>query len=273
MNTPNGVALDSNGDLFVADTGNNRVQEYLFNPATGTYASAATTVAGVGGAGSGATQLNAAEQVVLDAKGDLFVLDTGNSRVQEYLFNSATGTYASAATTAAAALPASVSIPQGIALDANGDLFVSGEYLGDGAVLEYAYNPTTGTFASAGVSVVPGAMVGPTGIAFDSHGNLFASETAHTSDPGQTVWNTVVEFSYTASTGTFAPVDTVMGQVGRVNDGITALAVDAQGNLFVSDTVNGTGVNEFHVNASTGAYSSRRLHRCGIQWIGRGQRR
>jgi len=105
--SPGGLVLDGNGDLFAVDQSKNRVQEYLFNTITSSYAKAGTTVAGGGGTGSGATQLNLAgavyesSQVALDAKGDLFIADTGNNRVQEYAFNSTTGTYAAAGTTVA----------------------------------------------------------------------------------------------------------------------------------------------------------------------------
>ena len=99
-------------------------------------------------------------------------------------------------------------------------------------------------------------MVGPMGIAVDSHGNLFVSQTAQTSNPSQTVWNMVMEFSYTASTDTFAPGGTVLGQVGRQNEGISAMAVDGHGDLFVADAYSpSSGVYEFPFKATTGTYS------------------
>ncbi len=258
LSSPSAVALDANGDLFVADSGNDRVVKYVLNAASGTYASTGVIVAGAGGAGTGSNQLNNPSGVALDARGDLFVADSLNGRVVEYAYNSSTGAY-SPASTVVATLP---NLSNSVAFDANGDLFVSYGYLGYDDVLEYPYNPTTGTFATSGVEVAPADMVGPTGMAFDSHGNLFVVQTAQTSDPNQTVWDMVLEFTYTSSTGTYAPQGTVLGQQGRVNAGISALAVDGQGDLFVSDSIDNTGVaindlgvNEFHVNPTTGAYS------------------
>jgi len=43
---PHGVALDANGDLFVVDTGNDRVMEYPYSSVTGTYATSGTDIAG-----------------------------------------------------------------------------------------------------------------------------------------------------------------------------------------------------------------------------------
>ena len=245
------MTLDAKGDLFVADSGNNRVVEYALNATSGSYASTGTTVAGSGGAGSGLNQLASPSGLALDAKADLFIADGTNGRVVEYPYSSSTATYASAGTVVAG-LP---NLAQSVAFDASGDLFASYGYLGYNEVSEYAYNSATGTFATSGVEVDPTAMIGPTGITFDSRGNLFVSETSQTSNPNQTVWDTVLELSYTVSTGTWAPQGTVLGQQGRVNTGISAMAVDGRGDLFVSDTVNNTGVNEFHVNPTTGGYS------------------
>ena len=57
-----------------------------------------TVVAGTGKAGTGLNQLSDPQGITLDAKGDLFVADNGNNRVEEFAYNSSTGTYASSAT-------------------------------------------------------------------------------------------------------------------------------------------------------------------------------
>ena len=132
---------------------------------------------------------------------------------------------------------------------------MSHQYLGYGEVLKYAYDAMTGTFATKGVPIDPVAIVGPIGIAFDSHGDLFVSETQQTSNPDYTAWDMVLEFNYTAATGTFAPAGTVLGQVGRRNYGIEAVALDAAGDLFVADVVNSSGIEEFAFDAATGTYS------------------
>ena len=90
LDDPTGVAVDSAGDLFIADSGNNRIREV--NHATGVI----TTVAGNGTAGySGdngpatAAELTSPNGVAVDSAGDLFIADTGNDRIREV--NHATG--------------------------------------------------------------------------------------------------------------------------------------------------------------------------------------
>ncbi len=254
LNDPGGVALDAKGDLFVADSANNRVEEFAYNSATASYAATATEVAGTGGSGTKSNQLELPGSVALSSAGDLFVADYANARVMEYTYSSSTGTY-SASGTQIATFPD----PTGwLAFDASGDLFVSYGYLGYGEVDEFAYSSATGTYAASGTEVDPSAILGPEGLALNPSGDLFVAETSETSDPSQTVWDTVLEL-VPGPSGTFTALGTIMGQVGRTNGGISAVALDSHGNLFVSDGVsNGggpAGVLEFPFSSSNGTYS------------------
>ena len=247
LSNPHGIALDAHGDLFVADSGNNRVEEFAYNSASGSYATTATTVAGAGGSGSGANQLNEPSAVALDAKGDLFVADMVNGRVMEYAYNSGTGSYAASGTQIGGTLPNLA----GLTFDSSGDLFVSYGYLGYGGVLEFPYNSSTGSFASTGTAVASADQVGPSGLAFNPSGDLFVGEQAQTSNPSSTVWDLVLEFTYSASSGTWSPVGTIMSQSGRMNIGVSSVAVDSHGNLFASDGP----VYEFPYNSAAGTWS------------------
>jgi len=282
LSDPTGVAIDSEGDLFVADTNNNRIEEFPYG-STGTYASNGTEVAGTGVAGSGANQLFAPEDVLLDGNGDLFIADTGNDRVMEYAYNSSTGTYASSGAEIAGSLPYNFNW---ITFDASGDLFVSypssaptviSSYLSGGkssfstagfsatgGVLEFPYNSATGTYASSGTSIGSAAtLVNPGGLAFNSSGALLlaegVAEGANVTTAAQSTWDLVLEFIYNSSTGTFSPQGTILAQNGTSGTGISAVAIDSNGDLFVSDTLSetgaSTGVLEFPYNSSTKKYS------------------
>ena len=255
LSDPQGITVDAKGDLFVADNGNNRVEEFAYNSSTGTYASSATDVAGTGVFGTANNELEYPTSVALNAAGNLFVGDYANARVMEYTYSSSTGTFSSSGTEVVG-LPSQAGW---LAFDSSGDLFASYGYLGYGGVVEYAYNSVTGTYASTGTQIASGDMIGPEGVAFNASGDLFVAETAETSDPSQTVWDSVLEFTYNSSAATWNPLGTIMGQIGRTNGGISAVALDSNGNLFVSDGVsngnNPAGVFEFPFNSSSGARS------------------
>ena len=76
LNFPHGLAVAQDGTLFVADTGNHRVQQFAPGSLTG------VTVAGGRGQGSGADQLSCPQSIAVRPDGALFVADTDNSRVQ-----------------------------------------------------------------------------------------------------------------------------------------------------------------------------------------------
>ena len=81
-----GVAIDDGGNLWAADTGNNRVLRFLLDPDTGEMAKVADLVLGQPSfnsaeLGSEFNELHAPSAVTFDQSGTLYVADTGNDRV------------------------------------------------------------------------------------------------------------------------------------------------------------------------------------------------
>ena len=74
FDSPSGIAVDSNGNILVADTGNGRIEK--FSP-TGAFSS----TIGTKGAGNG--QLGAPNGIAVDRKGNVYIADAGNHRVQK----------------------------------------------------------------------------------------------------------------------------------------------------------------------------------------------
>jgi uncharacterized protein (TIGR03437 family) len=82
LNSPAGVAVDDNSDIFVSDTGNNLIRQVMPDGTIHTIAGEAT--AGFSGDGglALAAQVNAPAGIVMDGAGSLYFADTGNSRVR-----------------------------------------------------------------------------------------------------------------------------------------------------------------------------------------------
>ena len=215
LNQPNGVAVDSRGNVYIAETGNNRIRKV--DASTGII----TTVAGTGTAGfSGdnglgpATQLNYPMGLALDAGGNLYIADAQNYRVRR--LDAATGIVTTAVGSGTygdggdggPATRAQLAIPYGLAFDSAGNLYIA-DYAG--RVREV--RASTGNISTP----VPYGLGSPWGIAVDSTGNIFVADSAL---PG--IWK------HDVTTGTLTAF---------VSDGSfpTGLALDGSGNLYFAD--------------------------------------
>ena len=135
LSAPGGVALDSAGDRFIADTDNNVIEE--ISALTG----AITVVAGDGTAGYSGdggkaveAELSGPSVVVLDSSNDLYIADTGNNLIREVklgtgiistfagTYNDGTGGYSG---DGGLATDAELNGPSGIALDGSGNLYIA----------------------------------------------------------------------------------------------------------------------------------------------------
>ena len=133
LNSPEGVAVDAAGDLYIADTNNDAVREVV--AATGKIATIAGDGTGAPGfAGDGglaiSAKLNAPYGVALDAAGNLYIADSGNNRVRVVNTSGNIGTFAGNGTPAylgdgGAAISAELYSPLGVACDPAGNVYIA----------------------------------------------------------------------------------------------------------------------------------------------------
>src|SRR5581483_209652 len=101
LDQPAAVTVTSGGDLFIADSGNNRVQEVAGSTGSQwgismsandiyTIAGDASGTSGLSGNGGNATSalLENPSSIALDSGGNLYIADTNNNRIQEVAFAS-----------------------------------------------------------------------------------------------------------------------------------------------------------------------------------------
>ena len=192
LSRPTATVLDSSGDLFIADTGNNRVREVLASNGN------IVTVAGDGACGRSAglgdgglatrASLCAPAGVALDSHGDLFVSDTGHSEVREVLASGTIEAYAGTGSCGYSgdggpAIKAKVCGPTGLALDSGGDLFVADTL--NTVIREVAAGGTIKTFAGTGKfgfsgdggTATKARLSAPTGVAVDQTLDVFIADT------------------------------------------------------------------------------------------------
>src|SRR5580704_11841907 len=149
LNSPNDVIVDSQGNVYIADTHNNQIVEVT-----------AFGVASIIGFPGLSPALHDPNGLALDGLGNLYVADSNNSRIVEL-----SGGVASVIATGGL-----LSYPDGLVVDTAGDLFIA-----DGANNDIVEVPAGGAAAVLTVTGV-GAFAGPQGLAFDLSGNLYIAD-------------------------------------------------------------------------------------------------
>ena len=145
LKAPTGVAVDSQGNVYFADTGNNAVRKWSVSTKL------VTTLVSTG--------LNAPSGVTVDAQGDVYFTDSGNNAVKEWIAASQTVTTLSFA---------GLSYPFGIGLDAAGNLYVTD--MGHNALKKRTASGTVTTLIATGLS-------SPRGLGLDALGNVYFADT------------------------------------------------------------------------------------------------
>ena len=191
LNVPAGLAIDSNGNVYIADSRNHVVRKIL--AATGTI----TTIAGNHSAGDSgdsgpatAAELNGPVGLALDSLGDLYIVDRGNAVIRKV---DASGTITTFAGSNSVDLngngedsDSEFNEPFALAVDQNGNVYVADA--GDNVVDEI--NPTTGAittiagtgdlgFSGDAGSAIAAELSGPSGVAVDQSGNVYIADTGN----------------------------------------------------------------------------------------------
>ena len=238
---PGGVAVDAQGNLFIADTGNNRIQKV-------TTEGVMTTIAGNGTAGfsgdggpAAAASLNGPTGVAVDSSGNVYIADYKNGPVRKV---SADGRISTVATPTQSFLFQ----PAGVAVDSMGNLFIA-----DNNMSRVLKLPPSGTLTTvAGVGEVtptctPTQSCGdggpataailnrPEAVAVDASGHLFIADTRNQRirrvSPSGVISTVAGNGSYGFS-GDGGPATSASLEYPA------GVAVDASGNLFIADYSN-----------------------------------
>ena len=214
LKSPESVAIDSVGDVFYADAGNNAVLEFTSG------SSAAVSI----GAG-----LSKPAGVAVDGAGDVFIADTGNNRIVEVPIVSSVLSNAAQIALPTTLAGTALKAPAGVAVDSAGDLFIADT--GNNRIVGIPYNGTLNTSAAVAIG---SSLSGPLAVVANASGNLYVAD----SGAGQ-----IYEI--------FSPLAQSSQQLVAVGFGNpTGLAVDASGSLFVADYADGEIVRIPNVSGS-----------------------
>jgi streptogramin lyase len=249
LNNPLGITIDSTGNLYVTDTGNNRIRKITSTGVVTTLSGGRSGTTGIFADGIGTNSgFNNPYGIAIDSIGNLYIGDYANNRIRKIVNStlyandtlytvttfagSGTGTFLDATGT-----NAGFKAPRGVAVDLTGNMYIADtqnhcirKITSTGVVTTFAGSGTAtfldGTGTSAGFNA-------PANVAIDTLGNVYVADQTNNRIRKITSAGVVTTF---AGSGTATYLDATGTSAGF--SAPTGVAVDSIGNLYVADYIN-----------------------------------
>jgi sugar lactone lactonase YvrE len=241
FNSPTGVARDSAGNTYVADTVNSTIRKITPAGVVTTFAGLAGSTGSANGTGS-AARFNAPGAVAIDSVGNIFVADTNNSTIRKITPAGVVSTFAGLAGSTGGAngtgSAARFYFPGGLAIDTANNIYVADT--GNSTIRKITPARVVSTFAGLAGSIGTADGIGsaarfnfPGGVAVDrAHtGNIYVGDTSNF---------TIRQITPARVVTTLAGSPLMRGGANGTGSAArfffpTGMAVDSAGNIYVAD--------------------------------------
>jgi sugar lactone lactonase YvrE len=243
FNEPNGIAVDSAGNLFVTDRAEHTIRKITQAGVVTTFAGLASTPGSVDATGS-AARFRSPYGIAVDGDANLYISDSGNRTIRKISAAGVVSTIAGLSgfggNTDGAGSNARFNALSGLTIDGSGNLYVADS----GSHLIRKISPAGVVSTLAGQAGVRGSTNGvgsaarfnaPLAIAAEGGGTVYVADTVNESIRRITPDGTVTTFAGSAIAGSLNGTG-ASARFFRPQ----GIAVDGGGNVFVSDTYNHT---------------------------------
>jgi len=241
-----GVAEDAAGNIYVSDSGNNRIRKIdLATDLTSTIAGNGTTDFGVDEVPAVVVGLSSPSDVVVDGAGNVLISDSMHDRVRSVdpggTIHTIVGTgVAGFSGDTGPATAAQIDFPTGLQFDAAGNLYVTDwgnnriRKVDPAGIITTVAGNGDQSFNSDGLAATATALNRPTDVAFDAAGNMYIADTDNQRvrkvDAATGIVTTI------AGTGVVGDSPDFIPAITAALDFPTDVAIDPSGNVLIADS-------------------------------------
>ncbi len=190
LSTPSGVAVDTSGNIYIADSSNNCVRKVDASGVISTVAGNGT--AGYSGDGGPAVsaELSSPSGVAVDTSGNIYIADDKNNCIRKVDASGVISTVAGNETggysgDGGPATSAELSTPSGVAVDASSNIYIADSSnncirkVDASGVISTVAGKGTGGYSGDGGPATSAQLNSPSGLAVDSSGNIYIADTTN----------------------------------------------------------------------------------------------
>ena len=246
LSTPSGVAVDTSGNIYIADSSNNCVRKVDASGVISTVAGNGT--AGYSGDGGPAVsaELSSPSGVAVDTSGNIYIADDKNNCIRKVDASGVISTVAGNGTggysgDGGPATSAELSTPSGVAVDASSNIYIADSSnncirkVDASGVISTVAGKGTGGYSGDGGPASSAELSSPFGVAVDASGNIYIADDKNNrirKVDASGVISTVAGNGTGGYSGDGGPATSA-----QLNSP-SGLAVDSSGNIYIADTTN-----------------------------------
>jgi DNA-binding beta-propeller fold protein YncE len=251
LDHPEGVAVDSAGNVYIADTTNSLIDKVTPSGTLSIFAGKRGSIGAPTPGPATSSDLNHPGGVAVDGSGNVYIADTTNNVVEKVTPSG----------TLSILVGSGLSSPEGVAADGSGNVYVADT--GNNKVEKMTAGGTLSAIAGTGTSGAPtqgpatsSNLAAPTGVAVDSSGDVFIADRGNQRVEKVTAAGTL---SFVTGTGNAGP-PTPGPATSSALSNPTGVGLDRYGNLYIADQANSDveevfGVTSVQVDSTATAMS------------------